>query len=468
MADLAALMVRASEISGTIEAKKREKKRILVVTHIDADGLSSGSVAFHAVARAGAIASVRAIPDLDRRALESLKADGFDFYLFTDLGSGLIPELEGAFGGDFAVVDHHQLPPDHATRRNILNAWAFGFDGGVEVCSSTMAYMLATTMDERNRDLSPLAIIGALGDRQDSGQGRSLTGLNRKAVDDALEAGRVEVVKDFLFHGRETRPIHEAVAMTYSPFIPGLSGAKDSSLAALSTAGLALKERGRWRHLAELSTEEKQRLLEVLTAYAGSSGTGGTAVVSELIGEVYSFPAEDSLTPLHDGREFATLLNACGRMDATDTGVAICLGDRGQPLSDASRLMAEYRSKINKSIQMLQSGDRVTTHGNVTVVIGDDFLEERMTGSISSLLASTDKYKDKMVLVRTRSGETELKFSSRLGDAFEKEVNLGAILKEAAEAVGGVGGGHSMAAGAKIPAAKKDEFTAVVVERVSR
>ena len=35
-----------------------------------------------------------------------------------------------------------------------------------------------------------------------------------------------------------------------------------------------------------------------------------------------------------------------------------------------------------------------------------------MTGSISSLLASSDKYRDKMVLVMARSGETELKFSS--------------------------------------------------------
>ena len=110
---------------------------------------------------------------------------------------------------------------------------------------------------------------------------------------------------------------------------------------------------------------------------------------------------------------------------------------------------------------------KVSTHGDVTVVIGDEFIEERMTGSISSLLASSEKYKDKMVLVRARSGETELKFSSRLGDSFPKEVNLGLIMKEAAELVGGVGGGHSMAAGAKIPVAKRDEFTRAVLEKVA-
>jgi single-stranded-DNA-specific exonuclease len=466
VADLAALMTRASNLSGVISRFRHEKKRILVVTHIDADGLSSGAVAFHSLARSGAMVSVRALPDLDMRAIESLRADKFDLYVFTDLGSGLVAELEKAFGENFLVVDHHQLPPEDAARPNVLNAWGFGYDGGTEACSSTMAYMLAIAIDEKNKDLSSLAIIGALGDRQDSGEGRSLVGLNKKALQDAVEEGLVEVTKDFLFHGRETRPVHEAIAMTYTPFIPGLSGAKDSSLAALSGAGLSLKERGRWRNLAELSTEEKQKLMEVLTAYIGSNG-GGAAIVSELVGEVYSLPLEDSLTPLHDGREFATLLNACGRMDATDVGIAICLGDRDQALSGATKLIVEYRGKLNKAIQYLQTGDKVSVHGDVTVVIGDDFIEERMTGSISSLLASSDKYKDKMVLVRTRSGETELKFSSRLGDAFNKEVNLGLILKEAAEAVGGVGGGHSMAAGAKIPATKEEEFIAVVVERVS-
>lgn len=466
MADQAALEAKASQAAADLSALVREKKRILVVTHIDADGISSGSIAFQALCRRGAVCSVRAIPDLDLKAVRGLAEDKFDFYLFTDLGSGLVKSLESAMGERFLIVDHHQLPEEDGQKRQVLNAWSFGYDGGTEVCSATMAYMLALALDPDNTDLSPLAVVGALGDRQDSGPQRSLAGLNRKALQDGTMAGFVDASKDLLFHGRETRPIHESVAMTYTPFIQGLSGAKDATLAAFSTAGISLKERGRWRSISELSTEEKQKVLEVLTAYIGSNG-GGSADVSELIGEVYSLTLEDSLTPLRDGREFATVLNACGRMDAVDIGVALCLGDRGWALAGAMRLMSEYRTKLNKAIQTLQSGDKVSVHGDVMVVVGDDFIEERMTGSISSLLASSDKYRDKVVLVRTRSGESDLKFSSRLGSSFSKEVNLGLILKEAAEGVGGVGGGHSMAAGAKIPVGKRDEFTTVVLRKVS-
>ena len=209
-------------------------------------------------------------------------------------------------------------------------------------------------------------------------------------------------------------------------------------------------------------------LMDVVTSFVASSGES-SAVISGLVGEVYTFLSEDALTPLRDAREFGALLNACGRLDASDVGIAVCLGDRDGAFSEALKLVTEYRSKLNKAIQMLQlGGERVAVQGDVAVVMGEGFIEERMTGSVSSLLASSEKFKDKLVLVRARSGETELKFSFRLGDTFPKEVNLGLVMKEAAERVGGVGGGHSRAAGAKIPLAKRDEFTRAVIEKVSQ
>ena len=82
--------------------------RFLVVTHIDADGLSSGTIAFTALARKNFAVSVRAIPDLDPRAIDRLKADKFDFYLFTDLGSGLLGALSGRLRGE---VRRRRPPP---------------------------------------------------------------------------------------------------------------------------------------------------------------------------------------------------------------------------------------------------------------------------------------------------------------------------------------------------------------------
>jgi len=466
--DIGALMSRARREAERLVDLSNRGARILVVTHIDADGLSSGSIAFSALARKNLAVSLRAIPDLDPRAIEKLKADRFEFYLFTDLGSGLLGALSEAFGDRFAVVDHHQVPEGDSSHPRLINAWNYGYDGGVEACSSTMAYAFAKAFDERgNLDLSALAMVGALGDRQDKGEGRSLGGLNRLAVDDAVSKGLVAVSKDLLFYGRETRPVHEAIAMSYSPFISGLSGAKDAALAALSNSGFKLKDGGRWRTLGELSNDEKQKVVEVVSGFIASAGQGSD-ILKDLVGTVYTFEFEDPLTPLRDAREFVTVLNACGRMDRTDLGVSICLGDREEALRSALALMSEYRTKLNKAIQKLQlETDKVATRGGVMLVMGEEFIEERMTGSVSSLLASSDRFRDKLVLVRARSGDSELKYSSRIGDSYQGKVNLGEVMREAAESVGGVGGGHSMAAGAKIPFSRRDDFTKLVLEKVA-
>jgi single-stranded-DNA-specific exonuclease len=466
--DFSSLMARARKEAEHLVELSNRGARILVVTHIDADGLSSGSIAFSALARKNFAVSVRSIPDLDPRAIEKLKADKFDFYLFTDLGSGLLGALSSSFGDGFVVLDHHQVPEGDSSHPRLINAWNYGYDGGVEACSSTMAYAFAKALDERgNVDLSTIALVGALGDRQDKGDGRLLGGLNKVALDDAVSKGLIALSNDLLFYGRETRPVHEAIAMSYSPFIAGLSGAKDAALAALSNSGFKLKEGGRWRTLGELSNEEKQKVIEVISGFIASAGHGSD-LLKDLVGTVYTFEFEDPLTPLRDAREFASVLNACGRMDRTDLGLSICIGDREEALRQALALMSEYRAKLNKAIQKLQlETDKVATKGDVMLVMGEEFIEERMTGSVSSLLASSDRFRDKLVLVRAKSGDSELKYSSRIGDSYPGKVNLGEVMREAAESVGGVGGGHSMAAGAKIPFARRDDFTRLVLEKVA-
>ncbi len=467
MADLERLMARYRALAPGILKVARAGKRILVVTHIDADGLCSGSLVFASLMRKGGNVTVRALPDLDPRAISSLANEGFDFHIFTDLASTLVPDLESAFKARYLVIDHHQIPDADAANPSVVNAWSFGYDGGKEACSSAMAYFFAVAVGPENEDLSPLAVVGALADRQDAGPGRSLTGLNRSAVEHAQSRGLLTVSKDLMFTGRETRPIHEAVALTSTPYLKGLTGSKDSVLAMLHQAGLALKDGNAWRTLSSLSPDEKMKLTEVIAGALGSV-QGATETLANLVGEVYTFEFEDSFTPLRDAREFGTLLNSCGRMGAAGTGVSVCLGDRSDALKAAMRTLADYRSGINKALEGLASEpSRVQQNGSLVFVRGDGIVDERMLGPIISILTSSPEFKDKVVVGSSTSRDSDLKISSRVGDAYPGPVNLGLIMREAAEAVEGVGGGHSMAAGAKIPSSKADAFNRAVAERVA-
>lgn len=433
---------------------------------MDADGLASGSLAFAALARKGANVTVRSVPDLLPETISAIAGLGFDYHVFTDLASTLTGELEAALDSRFLVIDHHQLPAEAMSHPCVVNAWQYGFDGGREACSSTMAYFFARAVDDANRDLSHLAVVGSVADRQDSGQGRSLTGLNRKALEDAQSSGLVAVTRDFTFTGRETRPVHEAIALTSTPYMPGLTGSKDAALAALLKAGLDLKSEGRWRTTSELSAEEKMRLTELLASVAATGGWGSDAI-NQLIGEVYVLPCEDSFTPLRDAREFATLLNACGRTGNAGLGMAICMGDRAGSLKQATKSLADYRAGISRAMDGLADEPaRIARHGSAVTVDADGLVDEKMLGPVTSIVTSLPENRESVVVAMTGAGEAELKVSARVGDSYRGSVNLALVMKEAAEAAGGVGGGHAMAAGAKIPRSQGDAFTRMVLARV--
>ena len=109
MADPEGLLERYRQLTSRLLSLAREGNRILIVTHIDADGLCSGSIVFAALMRKRANVTVRALPDLDPKAISDVAGQGYDFIIFTDLGSSLVQELDRALGARHVIIDHHQL-----------------------------------------------------------------------------------------------------------------------------------------------------------------------------------------------------------------------------------------------------------------------------------------------------------------------------------------------------------------------
>lgn len=466
MGNLNALLEKAGQIGERITRFAKQNRNIIIVSHLDADGLATASILGKAIHRKKGRFLLRVVGDLHTELVTTLKSGEYDLHIFCDLGGGAATELSAALGDKWVVVDHHQIPEPELTHGQIVNAWQYGFDGGLEVSGAGIAYFVAKQMDEANLDLAWIPVIGAIGDRQDQGERRSLFGLNRLILEDAMGVDRIAVATDLMLYGRETKPIHEAIAATTTPFIPGLSGNKDTCLAALTSARLKLQENGRWRTVAELSEEEKQRLVEAIIPHLTQTGKAGEGV-EELIGEVYTLRKEEEYSPLRDAREFATLLNACGRMKQAGIGVAICMGDRTQALQEAEKVLAEYRQALNRCIQaVLGDSDRLVEKPKLVTVNGDGLVEENMLGAISSILSGMGRFHEKIVMVRTATASGEVKFSARRSPGADPSLNLGLIMNEAAGAWGGKGGGHDAAAGARIPLSALQNFTELITERI--
>ncbi len=457
------LQRQANETASFIRETASNETPVLLATHFDADGLSAGSIMLGAVTRLTTTAHLRVIESLNENVLNELDQIDSNLIIFSDIGSGYLNMISKILKNrDIVVADHHQSLGEASPNLHHFNTHLMGFDGSNEISGAGTAFLLAKALDARNVDLSPLAVVGCLGDQQDKGPRRTLKGLNAEILAEAVGAKLVEVTQDLILFGRQTRPIHRAIASTTTPFLPGLSGEEDKCLALLDAANILTKVDDRWRTISDLSLEEKQRVVEKIIDHMISLKVSGE-VALDLIGSVYTLVKEEPWTPLRDAREYASLLNSCGRMGRPGLGIALGAGDRGTAFQEAQEAYAEYKKSLSKYMNWITNDpEALRQRRHLVIVMGEGVIEENMTGAVSSLVSSSNLFGgSKITLVTTTTKNGEAKVSTRgTEELVEKGVNLGRILQDLTSKYGGNGGGHAIAAGATVARQELEKFLA--------
>ena len=442
-----------------------------VVSHLDADGLAAAGVIGTALARLDAKFCIRIERWIDEKVVKDATANESALVTLCDMGSGEVSLLNAQLKNRrLVILDHHQPVGESDPDFLHVNPHVFGIDGSKDLSSAGIAYFVAKAMDKANMDLAAIAIVGALGDMQDKYERRGLGGPNALILKDAEANGCLKTEIDLMFFGRETRPIHKALACTTTPFIAGLSGEEDRSLALLASLGITPKIGEKWRALRDLSEDEKRRLFNALTDYMMSRGLPSSSALN-LRGNVYTLAHEEPWTPMRDAREFSVLLNATGRMNRSSLGIAICMGDREEALKEADSVLYEYRQTITKYLNWIMEPnmDRIEELSSIYVVRGGDVIDDKIIGTISSILSTNLAKPEKPIIAcSTVQSENLAKVSARAIDAVvQKGLNLGEILRVAAEKYSGKGGGHNIAAGAQVPLGALDSFISMVNDLVS-
>jgi RecJ-like exonuclease len=494
---------------------------VLVVSHIDADGLTSAAVASAALARADVPHEVAFSKQLDDSEVAAVAATDYDTVCFTDFGSGQLDviaahEAAGAFTP--VVVDHHQ--PADATTTYHLNPLLEGVDGAAELSGAGAAYVLAralaaasderraatdggtagtgaegdpgpavdapdegdaaddgegpavptvsgagsvcpgTAPDPANRDLAALAVVGAVGDMQDGRDG--LTGANEAIVAEAEAAGVIEAGRDLTLYGKQTRPLPKLLEYASDVRIPGVTNDEAGAIEFLSELDLPLKRDGEWRRWVDLTGGERRTVASALLRRAVASGVPVDRAES-LVGTSYTLPGEEEGTELRDVSEFSTLLNATARYERADVGLAVCLGARGEPLDRARQLLRTHRRNLSEGLQWVTT-EGVSREGYDHLQWFDAGTEIRETivGIVAGMAFGGDGVdRDRPIIAFAAADEGELKVSARGTAALVRRgLDLSQVMGEASRAVGGDGGGHDVAAGATIPADRRDEFLA--------
>ncbi|WP_135663533.1 DHHA1 domain-containing protein [Halorhabdus rudnickae] len=468
-------MVPVPELADRARAcadRLRSVDDVLLASHIDADGLTSAAIAAQALERAGVPTELVFKNQLDDEEIASIAAREFETVLFTDFGSGQLETIaEHAARGDFEpiIVDHHQ-PADAETQYH-LNPLLEGIDGASELSGAGACYLLARALeaDVDNRDLAKLAVVGAVGDMQ--AVDGELVGANREIVAEGVEADILKEGTDLALYGTQTRPLPKLLEYADRPRIPGVSGDQSGSIQFLESVGIPLKDDGEWRRWVDLSMAERQSVISALLQRGVDRGVSADALDS-LVGTTYTFPGVSKGTELRDASEFSTLLNATARYERADVGLAVCLGDRGDALDRARRLLANHRRNLSEGLEWVREHG-VETRPSVQFFDAGEAIRETIVGIVAGMAFGTSGVdRDRPIVAFAEKSDQEIKVSARgTAELVGRGLDLSAAVGTASRAVGGDGGGHDIAAGATIPGGSQeafiDRFEECVVEQLA-
>jgi len=439
-----------------------------VVYHIDADGICSAAIACSMLKRLGKKYIFTGMKQLDRGRAEQIRKLGNNF-IFVDMGSGQIKVLEEVLKDrKFCVIDHHK-PPEGAEKIAVpqFNTHFCGYDGASDISGAGMTYLVAKAIDEKNEDLSGIAIVGAVGDMQYTNNG--VSSLNRKILEDAEKAGMIKAMRDLLLFGRHSRALTQFLSYCSDPFLPGLTANEDACIQFLNELKIPLKKKDKWTRYVDLTADEKTQLTSGLYVY-GKQQNLSERVLENLVGEVYELIHEPEGTELRDAKEYATLLNACGRHDKGEIGVAVCMGDRDKHLKKAQNLLQKHRRMLRDGIEWAQVHS-VKEMSSLYVLDAGKEIEDTLIGVVAGMLYSAGVIKhDKPVIAIAVDDEGKVKISGRATwPLVNKGLHLGIAMREAGGTMDEeAAGGHSIAAGARISPEKKDAFVEKLNEIVGK
>lgn len=449
-----------------IAAVLKEKDSIAVIHHYDADGIASAGIIGKALQREDKKIEFKAVKQLYSETIKEIKGLS-EFYLFADFGSSYLEELSKAFGKEFLVIDHHQ-PKSFELKAFHLNPWLYGIDGGTQISGSGLCFLVAMELSKKNSDLSGLAVVGGVGDMQDS-KGK-LLGLNAEIAEQGIKAGVIEKRVDLRLYGRITRPLAQFLMYASNPIIPMLTANEENCYAFLQKHGIKLKDGTQWRSYEDLTKEEKKKLATALILHMHSHNVPEWKI-RELFGEVYTLLKEKEKSPLRDAKEYATLLNACGRNKQAQIGLMVCLGDRNEYYEKAMNLLLNHRRKLREGIELMQR-EGIQEMESFYYFDAGPRIQDSLVGIVAGMLYGSGIIQpNKPIIALARHEDGSIKVSARAtSELVRMGLNLGNALRECCSELGekSEGGGHAIASGARINESEREKFLSLLSEKIKK
>lgn len=443
---------RATDVASFLKSWLSRNITVKINTDTDPDGISAGNIMARCLKHYDIPFHISFGPPPKKEDLEKLENQNHDLFIFIDKGTAQLPLIEKHLlekNQEVLILDHHPGEINERPGLTCLNPHSFGLNGARDVSASGVAYSVVEKIDEEFRPLSEMAIIGALGDRQEFPSG--FRGVNKIIVEKAVEEDILVTKEGLKLNGR-TRPLIDCLSRSIHPYLVGLSGSKKACRELLEDLEIEPDTT-----LEELTLKKEEELRnEILERTEVASKED---IKHNLWGTIYT-PKKSLAVGPKNIHEYITMLDACEKSDKIGIGFSALLGDESSK-DEALKTLKDYQEKMIETINwFISKKDRIKSTPRMQYVYVGDELGTKMVGeSLSVAIESGIIEAKKPVLGLSDLGEEEIKVSARVNTEYTKNgKHLGDVLKEVSEELGGSGGGHDVAAAARLPKESKDVF----------
>ena len=395
---------------------------IQVVSHLDADGLSSAAIIASVLIKLKKDFQITIVKMIKPDIVELIENRKPELVIFTDIGSGYLDILK-QIKADSIILDHHEI--EGSPSENMIHINPEDFE--IQLAGAGTAYLLAKEILQNN-SLAPLAIVGTIGD------------VNYPTNSRLFETPLIEAEMGLNLFGRFSRPLYRSIEYSGIPSIDSSSKA----IQFLSEIGIESQKNGDWITPNDLDENDRKKLADALVKESLKYGKFKTKNIFSNNLTLKNFPEE-----LRDPKEFAMILNACANMNDSATGIALCLGSK-KALETSRGIVRGYRRLISNYMKWVENNPkniRQTKHA--TYIMAGDYINDNLIGTIVSMLFKPSE----KTIFGFANAEDGIKVSGR-----SKKVDIQKIITEAASFCNGRGGGHEFAAGATIPANTQERF----------
>lgn len=430
--DISKLSKKAAEIVLSLP----KSTRIRVVSHYDADGISAGGIICNALYREGYDFHATLMRNPFDKGLERLAKEENELIIFSDMGSGQIETME-KLGCKVIIFDHHQYLKSEVGKDVLqINANLCGIDGNYESSGATLSFFFAKTLNAENEDLSPLALAGAIGDKQHIG---GIRGFNKEILESALEGEFLKEQMGIKLYGDS---LFDALYFSIDPYYKGLSGDKDEIERILDKLNINKNTK-----IEDINKDKLIRLQSFLLFKLIKTGCPKNILDITIRKRYFSESLGCEL------ERFADLLDACGKNGYRGLGLSICLGD-SNAFGEAKTVEKEYKQKILEYLIELEKDETKEVEG-----MRYFYSESSSLGGVVAGIAMNYILDEKKPLFSIAKKEDEIHVSCRGNqNLVKKGLDLGGAMKKVTSVLGGHGGGHKIAAGATIALEKEKEF----------